>query len=88
MNKRLHSVSAGVFHLLRDMAVNVQSERCGGVSEIFLHRFYIVAALDRNNRVCMSEIMKAGIGKAYLFHDTLEAVVNRSVREVSPPLDL
>ena len=25
--------------------------------------------------------MKAGIGKAYLFHDTLEAVVNRSVSD-------
>ena len=36
LNKLLHSLSAILLHLLRNMSVNIQSECCGGMAEIFL----------------------------------------------------
>ena len=42
------------------MAVNVQREAGGGVAEIALHGFDIVAALDGDDGVAVAQIVKAG----------------------------
>ena len=42
VNKPLHSVGTVLFHLLRDMTINIQSECCGCVSKIFLYGLDVV----------------------------------------------
>ena len=37
----LHALRTGLFHLFRDMAVNVKGEAGRGVAEIPLHRLYM-----------------------------------------------
>ena len=49
----LHPVRAVPAHLLCDMTIDVQSERCGCVAEVGLHCLYIVPALDGGNGICV-----------------------------------
>ena len=49
----LHPLCAILLHLLRNMSVSIQSECCGGMTEIFLHGFNVVAAFDTGNCVCV-----------------------------------
>ncbi len=63
MYERLHPVSTGMFHLVCDMSINIQSKCSSRMAKVLLHGLYVVAALDRNDRVGMSQIVKAGIGK-------------------------
>ena len=54
LDKLLHSLSAILFHLLRNMSVNIQRESSSGMAEIFLHSFNVVAASDTGNCVCVA----------------------------------
>ncbi len=47
MNELLHPVRAGPFHLLRDVAVYIQGKGGGMVSQVALHRLYIVSGPER-----------------------------------------
>ena len=59
LNEPLHSVRAVLFHLFGNVAVSVEGE-CGGVvSEVVLYCFYIVAGLDRIDGVSVSQIVEA-----------------------------
>ena len=53
LDKLLHSLSAILFHLFRNMSVNIQRESRSGMAEIFLHGFNVVAAFDTSNCVCV-----------------------------------
>ena len=53
LDKLLHPLCAILLHLLRNMSVSIQSECCGGMTEIFLHGFNVVAAFDTGNCVCV-----------------------------------
>ena len=53
LNVLLHSVGAGLLHLICRMCVHVQGERCRRMAEVFLNRFDIVAIFDRGNSVAM-----------------------------------
>ena len=81
-DKLLHPCGAGLFHLLRYMAINVQGKGCGGVAQILLHRLDIVPGLDGCHGVRVPQIVKAGFRAAYLLHDLLEGVVHGGSRQV------
>ena len=81
MNKRLHPVSAGMFHLVCDMSINIQSKCSSRMTQVLLHGFYVVAALDRNDRVGMPQIVKSGTGKTQFCHHSLEAIIALSFGE-------
>jgi len=53
LNVLLHSVGAGLLHLICHMRIHVQGERCRRMAEVFLNRFDIVAIFDRGNGVAM-----------------------------------
>ena len=55
-NKGIHAVGTGLFHLVRDVSVNVQSESSGMMAQIFLHRFYIVPGLQGSHSVRMAQV--------------------------------
>ena len=52
-DKLLHTLGGLLAHLLRDMTVYVQGEAGGGVAQVALHRFDVVAALNGGNRVAV-----------------------------------
>ena len=79
LDKLFHPLSAILFHLLRNMAVNIQCESSCGMAEIFLHSLNVVAAFDAGNRVGVAQVVKTGSWRAYFFHNALEAVIHRAI---------
>ena len=67
LDKLLHPLGTVLLHLLRHMAIHVQCESSGGMAEIFLHGFNVVAAFDASNRVSVAQVVKAGSLRAYFF---------------------
>jgi len=61
IKKLLHSLSTVVFHFLRNVPINIQSERCRGMTEIRLHGLCIVANHQGVNSKAMPQIMEAYI---------------------------
>ncbi len=53
-DKLLHALGGLLAHLLGDMAVYVQGEAGGGVAQVALDGFDIVAALNGGNRVAVT----------------------------------
>ena len=82
LNKLLHTVGAGLFHLLRDVAVNIERKRSSCMPEIFLHGFDVISALDRNNSIGMAQIMKSGFRCPDPLYDALEAVIYGAVGKI------
>ena len=60
----LHAGCAGLLHLVCDVTVNVQRERCSSTAQIPLYGFDIVPGADRSNGVRMPQITEPGIGAA------------------------
>ena len=58
LDKLLHPLCTVLLHLLRNMSVNIQRESRGGMAEIFLHGFNVVAAFDTGNCVCVPQSME------------------------------
>ena len=56
------------------------------MSEVFLHRLNVVAALDRGNGESMTQIVEACGRCADVSDDTLEAVVHSSIRQIAAGL--
>ena len=79
LNKLLHSLSAILFHLFRNMSVNIQRESRSGMAEIFLHGFNVVTTFDTGNCVCVAQVVKAGGWRTDFLYDPLEAVVHRAI---------
>ena len=52
-NVPLHAICGLLFHLLRGVTVHVEGKGGGSVSQVGLHRLYIVPALDSGNRVAV-----------------------------------
>ena len=86
LNKLFHALGAVPLHLLRDVSVNIQRERSGCVSKIFLHSFNVVAAFDASNRVGVAQVVKTGSRRAYFFHNALEAVIHRAIGQIAARL--
>lgn len=61
LDKLLHSGCACLFYLVSYMTVNIQGKGCCGVSEIFLHSFYIVAGFDTGNSLRVPQIVETGV---------------------------
>lgn len=58
-NEALHALGTCGSHVICKVTVDVQSERCRGMAEIFVHGLNVVAALDRGNGESMTQIMEA-----------------------------
>ena len=54
--------------------------------QIGLHGFHIIAALKRNDGICMSQIVDADFLHAQFLDYSLEAIVNSTVRQSFPNL--
>lgn len=67
------------------MPVDVHGEGRSGVSQIFLERFDVHAALDADHRIGMAEIVEPGVGCSDLFHHPLETAVDGLPRQESAP---
>lgn len=81
-----HAGGAGLFHLVGDVAVHVQGERCRCVAQVSLHRFDIVTGADSGHGVAVAQIVKAGVRAADAGHDPLELLRDRPGHQV--PADL
>ena len=46
LDEALHALCAGPFHLVRNMAVHIQSKGCCGMAQVSLHRLDIVPRSD------------------------------------------
>ena len=79
LDKLLHPLCTVLLHLLRNMSVNIQRESRGGMAEIFLHGFNVVAAFDTGNCVCVTQVVKTGGWRTDFLYDPLEAVVHRAI---------
>ena len=54
LNVALHTVGAVLFHPVGDMTVDIQGERCRGMTQIPLHGFHIVPILEGQDSVCFT----------------------------------
>jgi len=63
-NVLLHPLGTGLFHVFRDVSIDIQSKRRSSMAQVFLNRLYIVAILKRQHSVCMPEIMDPGLWSA------------------------
>ena len=68
------------------MTVDIKGESGGRVTEIALHSFDVVTGADAVDGVGMAEVVYPRVGKANAFHDTLEAVEDRTVGDLASKL--
>ena len=61
----LHPLGADLLHMLGHMPIDIQRKCRRSVAQVSLHRFHIVAVLERQHGIGMSEIMHPGLGSAY-----------------------
>ena len=72
----LHAVGAFFLHLIGDMAIDVQGESCGGMAQVFLDGFDVIAGADGGDCVGVPEIMEAGFWQIHAGGDLFECVVD------------
>ena len=68
------------------MTVDVKGKGSSCVTEIALHSFDVITGADAVDGVGMAEIVYPRVGKANVFHDTLEAVEDRTVGNIASGL--
>ena len=56
------------------------------MTEIALHGFDVITGADAVHGVSMAKVVYPCVGKADAFHDTLEAVVHSSIRQIAAGL--
>ena len=62
----LHPGCAFLFHLLCDVAVNIQRKGCCSVSQVLLDGFDVVPGLGGYNSIGVAEIMETGFRASYI----------------------
>ena len=62
--KRLHAGGAVLLHLLREVAVTIQSKGGGGVAQVSLDGLNIITGADRIHSVGVAQIVEAYSGEA------------------------
>ena len=72
LDKCLHPGRTFPLHFLGDVAVYIQRKSCGGMAQIFLNSFDIVAGLDAGHCIGVPQIMKAGFRTSDFLCDLLE----------------
>lgn len=82
----VHSLGAGLAHLVSEVAVDVQREGGCGVAQVALHRLNIVAHGDCRHRVGVAQIMEAEVRQTDLGGDFLELVIDGVGGQVLAPL--
>ena len=68
------------------MTVDIKGESGGRVTEIALHSFDVITGTDAVHGVSMAKVVYPCVGKADAFHDTLEAVKDRTVGDIASKL--
>ena len=68
-----------IFHLLRNVPVNVQSKGGCGVAQVALYGLDVIPVLEGQDGECMAEIMHPAGRDADCFHDFLEVIAERSL---------
>jgi len=63
LEKLLHSLRACLPHAVRHVSVAIQREGGGGVTQIFLHGFDVVAVRKRGNGIGVTQIVHSGLRK-------------------------
>ena len=58
------------------MAVNIQGEGCGGMSQVALNGFDIISGSNSGNGIAMSQVMKASVRPADTSGGLLKGSVN------------
>lgn len=71
VNKRLHTSGALFLHALGDVTVHIQRKGRRSVAEISLHRFYVVAVLQREHGERVAKIMHASVRRPDLGRELL-----------------
>ena len=64
LNEVVHALLAGLFHLLRHMAVHIQGEAGRGMAQVLLCGLDVVAFLQGGNGISMAQIVEAAFGQA------------------------
>lgn len=72
----LHPLGAGLFHMLGHVPIDIQCKCRRSVAQVSLHRFHIVAVLERQYGISMPEIMHPGLGSAYGSRQFFKMVVD------------
>ena len=82
MDELVHSGCALPLHSVRHVRVDLQCEGRRRVSEVVLNRLRIVSIREGNHSVSMPQIVEPHLRIPDLFDDALEAVVNRTIRNI------
>ena len=72
VDQLLHSFGTGLAHLVDNVAVLVQGERCGVVAHVFLEGLDVVTGFDAVHSECMPEVMDPVMLQAGFLQDLLE----------------
>ncbi len=80
----LHSFGAFSLHSDGGVGIGAEGEGGGGVPQIFLYGFDIIASFQAIDGICMAKIMKTHRAKADFFHDLFIIAVNCLIGDESP----
>ena len=81
-----HALCALPLHADGGVGVGSEREACGGVTQIFLHRFDVVPGFQAVDREGVAQIVEFHVLQADLFHDRLVVTVHRLIRHETPEL--
>jgi len=73
-------------HIVCKMTVDIKSKGGSRMTEIALHGFDVITGADAVHGVGMAKVVYPCVGKADAFHDTLEAVEDRTVGNIASKL--
>lgn len=86
LDKLVHPVRTGLFHLLGCVSVHVKRKRGCRVAQVCLYGLRIVTGLKRSNGKAVSEVVQASIRQTDRGNDPFIVVVNSMRGKVFPDL--
>ena len=82
INQPLHPVCRILLHLRGHMAVNIQGESDGCVTQVFRYRLDRISDPDGVCRVCVAEVMETGFRNPDLCHNCFQVLQDRVVDQM------
>ena len=81
-----HSVCAGLFHLLGDVAIHVQREGSGVVAQVALHGFDVIPGPESCHGVAVAEIVEPRVRQTDRSREAFVVVIDRVGGKMLPSL--
>ena len=73
----LHTLGAGLPHIISEMAIDIKGKSGGSVAEVGLHCLDVITSADAVDGICVAQVVDPQVGQADLPYRALKAVKYR-----------